>query len=32
MKDGKKLVAEKITYGVLDTVVELKGGDGLEIF
>jgi small subunit ribosomal protein S7 len=32
MKDGKKSVAEKITYGALDTVAETKGGDGLEIF
>jgi small subunit ribosomal protein S7 len=32
MKDGKKSVAEKITYGALDTVAESKGGDGLEIF
>ncbi len=32
MKDGKKSVAEKITYGALDAVAETKGGDGLEIF
>jgi len=32
MKDGKKSVAEKITYGALDTVAESKGSDGLEIF
>ncbi len=32
MKDGKKSVAEKITYGALDTVAESKGTDGLEIF
>jgi small subunit ribosomal protein S7 len=32
MKDGKKSVAEKITYGALDAVAESKGGDGLEIF
>jgi small subunit ribosomal protein S7 len=32
MKDGKKSVAEKITYGALDAVAESKGGNGLEIF
>jgi small subunit ribosomal protein S7 len=32
MKDGKKSVAEKITYGALDSVAESKGSTGLEIF
>ena len=32
MKDGKKSVAEKITYGALASVSENKGGNGLEIF
>jgi len=32
MKDGKKSVAEKITYGALAEVAEKKGADGLEIF
>jgi small subunit ribosomal protein S7 len=32
MKDGKKSVAEKITYGALDAVAENKGGNGLDIF
>jgi small subunit ribosomal protein S7 len=32
MKDGKKSIAEKITYGALDSVAESKGGNGLEIF
>jgi small subunit ribosomal protein S7 len=32
MKDGKKSVAESITYGALDAAAEAKGSDGLEIF
>ncbi|MDO7596289.1 MAG: 30S ribosomal protein S7 [Pseudomonadota bacterium] len=32
MKDGKKSVAEKITYGALDSVSENKGSNALEIF
>lgn len=32
MKDGKKSVAESITYGALDAAAETKGGNGLEIF
>jgi len=32
MKDGKKSVAEKITYGALDSVANSKGTDGLEAF
>ena len=32
MKDGKKSVAEKITYGALDSVSESKGSNALEIF
>jgi len=31
MKSGKKAVAERILYGALDTVLEKKGGDPLEI-
>ena len=31
MKGGKKAVAERILYGALDTVLEKKGGDPLEI-
>lgn len=32
MKDGKKSVAESITYGALAAAAETKGADGLEIF
>ena len=32
MKDGKKSVAESITYGALAAAAEAKGADGLEIF
>ena len=32
MQDGKKSVAEKITYGALDSVSENKGSNALEIF
>jgi len=31
MKSGKKAVAERILYGALDTVLEKKGGDPLEV-
>jgi len=31
MKSGKKAVAERILYGALDTVLEKKGGDPLEL-
>ncbi|MEW8507466.1 MAG: 30S ribosomal protein S7 [Candidatus Thiodiazotropha sp.] len=31
MQDGKKSVAEKILYGALDTVVEKRGGEPLEL-
>jgi small subunit ribosomal protein S7 len=31
MQDGKKSVAEKILYGALDTVVEKRGGEALEL-
>jgi small subunit ribosomal protein S7 len=31
MKDGKKSVAEKILYGALDSVVEKRGGEPLEL-
>jgi small subunit ribosomal protein S7 len=31
MKGGKKAVAERILYGALDTVLEKKGGDPLEV-
>lgn len=32
MKDGKKSVAESITYGALAAAAEAKGADGLEVF
>jgi small subunit ribosomal protein S7 len=32
MKDGKKSVAESITYGALAAAAEAKGTDGLEVF
>ncbi len=31
MKSGKKAVAERILYDALDTIVEKKGGDPLEL-
>ena len=31
MQDGKKSVAEKILYGALDSVVEKRGGEPLEL-
>jgi small subunit ribosomal protein S7 len=31
MQDGKKSVAEKILYGALDTVVEKRGGEPLDL-
>jgi small subunit ribosomal protein S7 len=31
MVDGKKSVAEKILYGALDSAVEKKGGEALEL-
>ncbi|MES9944113.1 MAG: 30S ribosomal protein S7 [gamma proteobacterium symbiont of Ctena orbiculata] len=31
MQDGKKSVAEKILYGALDTVVDKRGGEPLEL-
>jgi small subunit ribosomal protein S7 len=31
MQDGKKSVAEKILYGALDTVVEKRGGEALDM-
>jgi small subunit ribosomal protein S7 len=31
MQDGKKSVAEKILYGALDTVVEKRGGEALDL-
>ena len=32
MKNGKKSVAESITYGALSAVAKAKGTDGLEVF
>lgn len=31
MEDGKKAVAERILYGALDSVVEKRGGDPMDI-
>lgn len=31
MQDGKKSVAEKILYGALDTVIDKRGGEPLEL-